>query len=112
MAAPRKSAVYPTPFRRSCSDVDAVGIRTATSADTATIGRLGALLVRTHHDFDPQRFIAAASWTEQAYGSFLESQLDKPEIVILVADRGGEGVGCTCAGVGGHGYIVLRGTAG
>ena len=92
--------------------MDAVGIRTATSADTATIGRLGALLVRTHHDFDPQRFIAAASWTEQAYGSFLESQLDKPEIVILVADRGGKVVGYTYAGVEGNDYMALRGPAG
>ena len=32
-------------------------IRPATPADVSGLGRLGALLVRTHHDFDPKRFI-------------------------------------------------------
>ena len=41
----------------------AVNIRPATAADLTAIGRLGALLVRTHHDFDPERFMAATSRT-------------------------------------------------
>jgi ribosomal protein S18 acetylase RimI-like enzyme len=92
--------------------VDAVGIRGAAPADTPAIGRLGALLVRIHHDFDPQRFIAATSGTERAYGSFLGSQLDEPNIVILVAERGGEVIGYTYAGVEGNDYMALRGPAG
>jgi ribosomal protein S18 acetylase RimI-like enzyme len=92
--------------------VDAVGIRGAAPADTPAIGRLGALLVRLHHDFDPQRFIAATSGTERAYGSFLGSQLDEPNIVILVAERGGEVIGYTYAGVEGNDYMALRGPAG
>ena len=91
---------------------DAVGIRKATSADIAVIGRLGALLVRTHHDFDPQRFMAATSRTEQAYGSFLGTQLGEPNIVILVAERDGEAIGYTYAGVEGPDYMSLRGPAG
>jgi ribosomal protein S18 acetylase RimI-like enzyme len=92
--------------------VDAVGIRRATPADVATIGRLGALLVRLHHDLDPQRFIPATSRTEQAYASFLGSQLDEPDIVILVAERDGEVIGYAYAGVEGHDYMSLRGPAG
>jgi ribosomal protein S18 acetylase RimI-like enzyme len=92
--------------------VDAVAIRGAAPVDTPAIGRLGALLVRIHHDFDPQRFIAATSGTERAYGSFLGSQLEEPNIVILVAERGGEVIGYTYAGVEGNDYMALRGPAG
>jgi ribosomal protein S18 acetylase RimI-like enzyme len=87
-------------------------IRPATPADLAAIGRLGALLVRTHHDFDPKRFIAATPQTEHAYGSFLGTQLAEPNIVILVADRGGKVIGYTYAGVEGNDYMALRGPAG
>jgi ribosomal protein S18 acetylase RimI-like enzyme len=76
------------------------------------IGRLGALLVRTHHDFDPLRFLAATPQTERGYGSFLGSQLAEPDIVILVAERDGEVVGYTYAGVEGTDYMSLRGPAG
>jgi len=92
--------------------VDAVGIRAAKPADTAAIGRLGALLVRLHHDLDPQRFIAATSRTESAYGSFLGTQLAEPNIVILVAERNGEVIGYSYAGVEGTDYMALRGPAG
>jgi ribosomal protein S18 acetylase RimI-like enzyme len=92
--------------------VNAVGIRRATPADTTAIGRLGALLVRLHHDLDPKRFIAATSRTEQAYGSFLGTQLDEPNIVILVAERDGKVIGYTYAGVEGRDYMSLRGPAG
>jgi ribosomal protein S18 acetylase RimI-like enzyme len=78
----------------------------------SAVGRLGALLVREHHDFDPKRFIAATSWTEQAYGSFLGTQLDNPDIVVLVAERDGEVLGYTYAGVEGTDYMSLRGPAG
>jgi len=92
--------------------VDAVGIRAAKPADTAAIGRLGALLVRLHHDLDPQRFIAATSRTESAYGSFLGTQLADPNIVILAAERNGEVIGYSYAGVEGTDYMALRGPAG
>ncbi len=54
----------------------AVTIRPATPADLGTIGRLGALLVRTHHDFDPLRFIPATPQTERMYAAFLGRQLE------------------------------------
>ena len=92
--------------------MDAVGIRRAAPADIPAIGRLGALLVRTHHDLDPQRFIAATSRTAQGYGSFLGTQLDEPNIIVLVATRDGEVIGYTYAGVEGTDYMSLRGPAG
>ena len=90
----------------------AVHIRPATPTDVSTIGRLGALLVREHHDFDPQRFIAATSQTEKSYGWFLGTQLEEPNIVILVAERDGEVIGYTYSGVEGTDYMSLRGPAG
>jgi len=68
--------------------------------------------VRTHHDFDPQRFLEPTPRTAQGYGSFLGSQLDEPAIIILVAERDGEVVGYTYAGVEGNDYMSLRGPAG
>ncbi|NUO38225.1 MAG: GNAT family N-acetyltransferase [Gemmatimonadaceae bacterium] len=76
------------------------------------VGRLGALLVRLHHEFDPQRFIAATSRTAQGYGSFLGSQLDEPSVVVLVAEGSGTVLGYTYAGVEGTDYMSLRGPAG
>ncbi|HEY8833892.1 MAG TPA: GNAT family N-acetyltransferase [Gemmatimonadaceae bacterium] len=87
-------------------------IRRATPADITAVGRLGALLVRVHHDFDPKRFIAATSQTEQRYGSFLGTQLAEPNVIILVAERGGKVLGYTYAGVEGNDYMALRGPAG
>ena len=92
--------------------MDAVGIRAAAPGDMPVIGRLGALLVRTHHDLDPARFIAATSGTEKGYGSFLGTQLDKPNVIILVAERDGSVIGYTYAGVEGIDYMSLRGPAG
>jgi len=90
----------------------AVTIRPASPADVPAIGRLGALLVKTHHDFDPQRFIAATPRTEHGYGSYLGSLLRDQDIVILVAEQDGEVLGYTYAGVEGYDYMALRGPAG
>ena len=87
-------------------------IRRATPTDLAALGRLGALLVRTHHDLDQKRFIAATSGTEQGYRSYLGTQLDKSNVVILVAELDGEAVGYTYASVEGKDYMSLRGPAG
>ena len=89
-----------------------VRIRPATTADTPIIGRLGALLVRLHHDLDPKRFIPATWGTERGYGSYLGTQLDEPDIVVLVAERDGEVIGYTYAGMEGTDYMALRGPAG
>jgi ribosomal protein S18 acetylase RimI-like enzyme len=87
-------------------------IRPATAADLPAIGRLGAQLVRMHHDLDPERFIPARPGTEQGYASFLETQLQQPNVIILVADREGKVVGYTYAGLEGWDYMALRAPAG
>jgi ribosomal protein S18 acetylase RimI-like enzyme len=94
------------------SDAPSATIRPATPADLPALGRLGALLVRAHHDFDALRFIAATPETERLYASYLGGQLDRPNIVLLVAERGGEVLGYTYAGVEGNDYMALRGPAG
>jgi ribosomal protein S18 acetylase RimI-like enzyme len=87
-------------------------VRRAVAANVPAMGRLGALLVRLHHDFDPQRFIPATPQTEHGYASFLGSQLDKPDVVVLVAANGDAVLGYTYAGVEGRDYMSLRGPAG
>src|SRR6476646_4876661 len=90
----------------------AILIRPATRADVPTLGRLGAMLVRTHHDFDPARFIPASSQTEAGYGSFLGTQLDTPSVGVFVAEDDGEVIGYTYSGLEGRDYMSLRGPAG
>jgi ribosomal protein S18 acetylase RimI-like enzyme len=94
------------------SNTSTVTIRPAAPADLPAIGRLGALLVRMHHDFDPERFLAATPQTEHAYASFLRTQLAEPNVALLIAERGGEVLGYAYAGVEGHDYLALRGPAG
>lgn len=69
----------------------AVSIRPATEADLKAIGRLGALLVRMHHGFDPQRFIAATPQTAEGYAWYLGTQLEEPNVIILCSRRPGSG---------------------
>ena len=91
---------------------EGVVIRRATAADMPAVGRLGALLVRLHHEFDAARFIAATPGTPKGYASYLGSQLDEPDVVLLVAESGGDVIGYTYAGVEGWDYMALRGPAG
>lgn len=87
-------------------------IRPAAPPDLPAIGRLGALLVRLHHDFDPARFLAATPQTEQGYAAFIGTQLDEPKVVVLVAALGPEILGYSYAGVEGRDYMSLRGPSG
>src|SRR5689334_9851340 len=89
-----------------------VTIRRATRRDAPALGRLGALLVRTHHDFDPKRFIPATPQTERGYGSLLGRQVDGDNVIVLVAEQDGDGIGYTYAGIEGMDYMALRGPAG
>ena len=94
------------------TDTTAITIRPAVAADLPALGRLGALLVRQHHEFDPARFLAPSPETEQGYARFLRTQLAKPDVVVLVAERDGRVLGYTYAGLEGTGYMSLRGPAG
>ena len=87
-------------------------IRPATAADLPRMGRLGALLVETHHAFDAQRFLAVRPRTPTDYASFLAKQLERPDVVVLVADIRGDVIGYAFAAVEGYDYMSLRGPAG
>ena len=76
------------------------------------MGRLGAMLVEEHHRFDPKRFIAPLPQLPERYGDFLVSRIGLPEMIVLVADRDGDVVGYSYAGMEGKDYMALRGPAG
>ena len=87
-------------------------IRRARSSDLIALGRLGALLMRTHHAFDPQRFLPPGDDPESGYAWFLETQLKEPEAVVFVAERDGDVVGYVYAGLEPLSWKELRGPAG
>ena len=94
------------------TDSSDIIIRPATTADVNALGRLGALLVETHYEFDRLRFIAPAPQTADRYGAFLGTQLDAPNVLVHVAERDGEVLGYAYAGLEGFDYMSLRGPAG
>jgi ribosomal protein S18 acetylase RimI-like enzyme len=87
-------------------------IRRATSADLPSIGRLGALLIAEHYDFDSRRFLAPRPRTPTDYASFLGTQLERPDVAVLVADHEGTVIGYAYTAVEGYDYMSLRGPAG
>jgi ribosomal protein S18 acetylase RimI-like enzyme len=87
-------------------------IRRATPADLPGVGRLGALLVKEHHDFDPRRFLPARPGTPEGYASFISTQLEDPDVAVLVADDDGDVIGYAYAASEGYDYMALRGPAG
>ncbi len=87
-------------------------IRRAEARDRDALGRLGALLVRTHHDLDPRRFMQPTARTADGYGSWLVSQLEVDDVIVLVAEVEGTVVGYTYSGLEGNDWMALRGPAG
>jgi ribosomal protein S18 acetylase RimI-like enzyme len=87
-------------------------VRPAEPGDIGAIGRLGALLVAEHHDFDPRRFLAPRPDMAELYGRFLGSQMEQPDKLVLVAELDGAVAGYAYAGVEGNDYMALRGPAG
>src|ERR671914_1509280 len=72
-------------------------IRKATEADRDVLGRLGALLMTVHFDFDRRRFLEPNEQSAAGYGQYLASQLDDRDSVIFVAELDGDVVGyCYC----------------
>jgi len=106
---------------------DEVTIRLARRGDLPALGRLGATLMRVHHAFDPDRFMAPGDHPEDGYAWFLGAQLSEPDVVIFVAEQtsqenrpgepgelGGPGevVGYVYAGLEPLSWKELRGPAG
>ena len=99
-------------LRVTSTSTSAVVIRPATPSDLPAVGKLAALLVRTHHEYDPHRFFPATPQTERGYSSFLGTQLEDPDVIVLVAVQDGQVIGYTYAGVEGYDWMSLRGPAG
>jgi GNAT superfamily N-acetyltransferase len=87
-------------------------IRKAERRDVEALGRLGAMLMRTHYAFDPQRFLAAEAGAERGYGRFLGSMLDSDEDVVFVAEQDGVITGYVFAALEPLSWKELRGPAG
>jgi GNAT superfamily N-acetyltransferase len=87
-------------------------IRRAAAADIHAIGRMGAQLLRIHSEFDPDRFMRPGPDAEQGYASFLESQLETTESLVLVAERNTQVVGYLYAAIEPPSWKELRERAG
>jgi ribosomal protein S18 acetylase RimI-like enzyme len=87
-------------------------IRPAARKDLPTIGRLGAHLMRLHHGFDPQRFMAPRGNPEDGYAWFLGTQLDKDDMAVIVAELGDEVLGYVFIGIEPQSWKELRDEAG
>jgi GNAT superfamily N-acetyltransferase len=87
-------------------------IRRATAADLPALGRLGATLMRVHHEFDQDRFMRPGGDPEAGYAAFLATELDDPDGLILVAERDGAVVGYLYAAIEPHSWKELRESAG
>ena len=89
-----------------------VVIRRAERRDLEALGRLGAMLIKTHCDFDPQRFLAPGRGSSSGYASFLGNVLESSDGCIFVAEREGVIVGYVYAALEPMSWKELRGPAG
>ena len=90
----------------------AVAIRKAEAGDLEALGRLGAMLMRTHYAFDRERFLAPDAGAEQGYASFLSKVLDAHDDCVFVAERDGVVVGYVYVALEPLSWKELRGPAG
>ena len=89
-----------------------VEIRRATRGDMPAVGLLGAHLVRVHHEYDPDRFMAPGGDVGAGYAAFLGAQLDHPDAVVFVAEHHGRIEGYLYAAVEPRNWKELRERAG
>jgi GNAT superfamily N-acetyltransferase len=87
-------------------------IRKADRGDADALGRLGAMLMRTHYAFDSQRFLAPRDDAERGYAWFLGSRLESTDDCVLVAERDGAVIGYVWAALEPTSWKELRGPAG
>jgi ribosomal protein S18 acetylase RimI-like enzyme len=87
-------------------------VRRAEKRDLPALGRLGASLLRAHHEFDPQRFMSPGDDPEGGYAWFLGTQLRKRDVAVFVAERAGEVVGYAYCGIEPRSWRELRDEAG
>ncbi len=64
-----------------------ITIRSAEKRDAETLGRLGAMLMRVHYAFDPQRFLQPGESAESGYAWFLGSVMESKDGRVFVAEE-------------------------
>jgi GNAT superfamily N-acetyltransferase len=67
-------------------------VRRATDTDLPLLARYGFALARLHVGFDAERF-AVPPGGEAAYAAFFQAELQRPEVVLLIAEVGPQPVG-------------------
>lgn len=87
-------------------------IRKAEARDVASLGRLGAMLMRAHYAFDSRRFLTPGEGAERGYASFLGSVLGSDDGAVFVADDEGTITGYVYAALEPLSWKELRGAAG
>jgi GNAT superfamily N-acetyltransferase len=92
--------------------LDGVIIRRARRGDLNTLGRLGATLLRVHHEFDRARFLPPGEDPEGGYAWFLGTQLTKRDVRVFVAERDAAIVGYVYAAIEPQSWKELRDEAG
>ena len=73
---------------------------------------MGAQLMRLHYEFDRERFMSPDARSERGYASFLGSQIDQTDALVLVAERESDVVGYLYAAIEGPSWKELRDRAG
>jgi ribosomal protein S18 acetylase RimI-like enzyme len=89
-----------------------IHIRLAEPRDVPALGRLGALMMRVHYDFDRRRFLAPGPHAEAGYGAFLRSQIGEPDTIVVVAVQSDAVVGYAYAALEPRSWQELRDEAG
>lgn len=89
-----------------------MNIRLAERRDAEALGRLGAMLMRTHYAFDSRRFLAPMAGSERGYAAFLAGVLDSPDACVFVAEEEGRVIGYVFAALEPLSWKELRGPAG
>jgi len=90
-----------------------VTIRRATRSDLSALGRMGAMLMRTHYAFDQKRFLEPGDNADEGYAWFLGEQLnDDVNAIVLVAEVQGEVIGYVYAALEPISWKELRDACG
>ncbi len=89
-----------------------VSVRKGERRDLESLGRLGAMLMRAHHAFDPKRFLEAGPGAQSGYASFLGRVLESDDDCVFVAERDRAVIGYVYAALEPLSWKELRGPAG
>jgi GNAT superfamily N-acetyltransferase len=86
--------------------------RPVAATDWPTIGELSELLVRTHHAFNPSRFIHPDRLPGELYTSRVQAEIARGHAMVHVAEMDGRIVGYVFAGLEPESWKELRYEAG